>query len=138
MDTVTEARLAIAMAQEGGVGVIHRNLAPEEQARQVVLAEEVALGVPSERTLFSQRHLARLLLGGKVAVNNADTTLLRHFDGESRLRFSNSFPEEMTGILRRMERVMYGADVGLAGQDFGGGRHEQDIVERQRDGVVYE
>lgn len=39
MDTVTEARLAIAMAQEGGIGVIHQNMSLKQQVEQVRVVE---------------------------------------------------------------------------------------------------
>lgn len=45
MDTVTEARLAIALAQEGGLGIVHKNMTAEEQARQVRLVKKFESGV---------------------------------------------------------------------------------------------
>ncbi len=45
MDSVTEARLAITMAQEGGIGVIHKNLPIEAQAREVYLVKKYEAGV---------------------------------------------------------------------------------------------
>jgi IMP dehydrogenase len=48
MDTVTEARMAIAMARQGGIGVLHRNLSVDDQAHQVTLVKRSESGMVSD------------------------------------------------------------------------------------------
>lgn len=62
MDTVTEARMAIAMAQAGGLGVIHRNLEPEDQAAQVKLVKKFESGmIANPITIYPDETLADAL-----------------------------------------------------------------------------
>ncbi|MGI8679864.1 MAG: IMP dehydrogenase [Jatrophihabitans sp.] len=61
MDTVTESRMAIAMARQGGIGVLHRNLSLEDQARQVDLVKRTQTGlIPNPVTIAPDATLEQL------------------------------------------------------------------------------
>ncbi len=73
MDTVTEARMAIAMARAGGVGILHRNLAAEEQAGQVDLVKRSESGmITNPVTCSPENTLAEVdALSGRYRISGA-------------------------------------------------------------------
>ncbi len=62
MDTVTEARLAIAIAQEGGMGIVHKNLTPQQQAAEVVRVKRYESGVLRDPVVITPSHTVRQVL----------------------------------------------------------------------------
>lgn len=62
MDTVTEARLAIAIAQEGGIGIVHKNLTPRQQAAEVARVKRYESGVVREPVVITPSHTVRQVL----------------------------------------------------------------------------
>jgi IMP dehydrogenase len=68
MDTVTESRLAIALAQEGGVGIIHKNLTPKAQAAMVAAVKRFESGVVKEPITISP----------EMSVREVDALTRRH------------------------------------------------------------
>ena len=62
MDTVTEARLAIAIAQEGGIGIVHKNLSAAEQAAQVAKVKRYESGVLRDPVVITPDHTVRQVM----------------------------------------------------------------------------
>ena len=62
MDTVTEARLAIAIAQEGGMGIVHKNLTAQEQAAEVAKVKRYESGVLLDPVVITPQHTVRQVM----------------------------------------------------------------------------
>src|SRR5438445_11685517 len=62
MDTVTEARLAIAIAQEGGMGIVHKNLTPKQQAAEVARVKRYESGVLRDPVVITPTHTVRQVI----------------------------------------------------------------------------
>ena len=111
MDTVTEARLAIAIAQEGGIGIIHKSMAPEEQARQVRMVKKFESGVIIDPITVSPQASIREVLNLTRENNISGVPVV---DGQdlvgivtSRdLRFETRFDNPVSTIMTPKERLV--------------------------------
>ena len=135
MDTVTEGRLAIVMAQEGGIGIIHKNLTPAEQAREVAKVKRYESGVlrdpitiSPDMTVRDVIHLSKehgfsgfpVLQGKKVVgiITNRDLRFEEDLDAKVSEKMTpkdrlvtikeGSAPEEAKRLMNkhRLERVL--------------------------------
>ncbi len=111
MDTVTEARLAISMAQEGGIGIIHKNMTDEQQAKQVRLVKKYESGVIKDPISVSSDASIRDVLALTRAHNISGVPVV---DGKelvgivtSRdLRFETRFDEPVSTIMTGKEKLV--------------------------------
>ncbi len=118
MDTVTEARLAIAMAQEGGIGIIHKNMTPEQQAQQVRQVKKFESGVITQPITVSPDTSIREVLAITRANNISGVPVV---DGENLvgivtsrdMRFQDNPDASVSSIMTPQEKlvtVQEGAD----------------------------
>jgi IMP dehydrogenase len=111
MDTVTEARLAITMAQEGGIGIIHKSMTIEAQAREVARVKKFESGVikdpitvPPTMSIREVMDLtrARGISGVPVVVGNRAVGIVTHRD----LRFEDRLEAPVSLVMTPQERLV--------------------------------
>ena len=111
MDTVTESRLAIAMAQSGGVGVIHKNLTAKEQAREVSRVKRYESGVVKDPITVSPDATVREVLaittdhkisGLPVVQGKRLMGIVTNRD----LRFEANLDQSVTAIMTPADRLI--------------------------------
>jgi IMP dehydrogenase len=118
MDTVTEARMAIAMARSGGVGVLHRNLPIEEQATQVDLVKRSEAGMvtnpivcsPNDSLADVDRLCGRYRISGVPVVDDAG--VLVGIVTNRDMRFEDDMGRPAHEVMTRMPLVT--AQVGIS------------------------
>ncbi|WP_442907607.1 IMP dehydrogenase [Kineococcus sp. G2] len=121
MDTVTEARMAIAMARQGGLGVLHRNLSADEQADQVDIVKRSESGMVTrpvttspDATLADVDELCGRYRISGVPVVDADGVLLGIVTNRD-LRFETDFTRSVREVMTPMPLVT--APVGISAHD---------------------
>lgn len=109
MDTVTEAKLAISMAQEGGIGIIHKNMSIERQARAVSKVKRHESGVVKDPITITPHLLVRDLLAAKYKVSGLPVVengkvigLVTNRD----LRFEKRLDQTVDNIMTPRERLV--------------------------------
>lgn len=112
MDTVTESRLAIAMAQEGGMGIIHKNMTIEQQAAEVRKVKKFESGVVKDPVTVSPQTSVRQVLDITKALNfhalpvvEADNQLVGIVTGRD-LRFETNLDQPVANIMTPKARLV--------------------------------
>jgi len=107
MDTVTESRLAIAMAQEGGIGIVHKNLSPEQQAEEVLKVKKSESGMiqdpltvqPENKLSQALEIMQRYKISG-LPVTNSDGTIAGIVTNRD-LRFETNFDKNVKEVMTK-------------------------------------
>jgi IMP dehydrogenase len=112
MDTVTEARLAIALAQEGGIGFIHKNMTAESQAAHVLQVKKYESGVVSDpvtvskdATIGDTKALSKRLGYSGFPVVDGENNLIGLVTGRD-LRFENRLDEPISKVMTPKEKLV--------------------------------